>query len=201
MLWTVIYSFNYIWSALPKADSHHILQHFIWYSQTFIYPLVIFITYVFICNSLVKCKNFIDSLRHQESSLNQVCKYQWPIWLSWITTDSSWAVLPFPYQPDCCQFHSSDFYTWEQQASVQAPLTGFGILSWVHLYWIYCSGPIDLEAWRFWRVASNLICWAAIVCGWNFGVGWIRGECITHRAPGWGMSMKLIKQTKRGDLC
>lgn len=22
----------------------------------------------------------------------------------------------------------------------------------------YCSGPVDMKAWRFWRVASNLIC-------------------------------------------
>lgn len=28
----------------------------------------------------------------------------------------------------------------------------------------YCSGPVDLEAWRFWRVASNLIYGSAIVC-------------------------------------
>lgn len=70
--------------------------------------------------------------------MSQLWKYQWPIWLSW--------------RKDASRQLHADFETCEQQAWAQCPLTGFGISFLVSVSAEDCSGPVDVGAWRFWRV-------------------------------------------------
>lgn len=106
------------------------------------------------------CENHNVHLSSEMQKLSialDVFKYQWPIWLSWMRTDSS-RVWLFPMMKHPLTIpHWWSLYTWEQQALAWALLTEFGLLSWVGLRRFYCSGPAHFEAWRFRRVDSNLI--------------------------------------------
>lgn len=133
MIWTCIVimtryimCIGFAWSWQPPR--------FIWYSRIFSILLVLFLADDMSSSGTLQSPRTLPHqtnrlFQHEETPLTQLFKYQWPIWLSWIKTNSSWA------RPASNKKISHLIIPYWELLYLRAagPLTGFGILSWVQL--------------------------------------------------------------------